>query len=80
VATQSAAIPTKIQQDCELSVARAAGDHDRSGTYTFVVGQLEGEAAWIRIAPIEPNHLNRDRHFDPEFLRLVVGMPVGKPR
>ena len=59
--------------DCKLSVARTAGDHDRAGTYTFVVGQLEGEAAWIQIAPVEANHLIRDRHLYPEFLRLIVG-------
>ncbi len=60
----------------EPAIARAAGDHDRTGFDALAVEEVENEgvavAAFLR-ARAKAAHLIRDRHFGPEFLRLIVG-------
>ena len=53
-------------------VTRSTGDHDRARFYTFVVGQSKYEMIAVGIT-IEANYLIRNRHFNTEFLRLIVG-------
>ena len=60
--------------DCGPPVAGSAGDHDRTGTHTFSVGQLQHKAAIVRIPHgVQADHLIGDGHLHAEFLGLIVG-------
>ena len=59
--------------DVETAVSCAAGDHNGTGVGALVIGQFQNEMFRMRRwVGFKTNHFVRDRHFDPEFLRLIV--------
>jgi len=60
--------------DCRPAITCAARDHHGARARAFAIRQSEHEAAVpCKGRGIEPDHLVRDRHLDPELLRLGVG-------
>ncbi len=61
-------------RDIEPAIARPAGNDDRTRHCVLIVGQRQSEAASVcALQRLEAHHLVGDRHFDAEFLRLIVG-------